>query len=69
MYIEQMSSEGTFESGSIFKVADCLRQTVPDSRADVRKGSIARCFCAFTGVVTRVRVFDADRNCLVGVYG
>ena len=69
--IKQVRLEGGFKRGGRIKVAECLRQTVPNRWARVRKGSFTKCFCVYTrgdnGEVTKVRVSDADRNCLAGV--
>ena len=48
-------------------MAECLRQIVPDRWADIRKRSFTKCFCVYTWGVTKVRVSDADCNCLAGV--
>ena len=54
-------------------MAECLRQIVPDRWASIRKRSFTTCFCVYNrgggggGGVTKVRVSDADRNCLAGV--
>ena len=47
-------------------MAECVRQIVPDRWDSIRKRSFTKCFCVYTGV-TKVRVSDADRNCLAGV--
>ena len=64
--IKQVRLEGGFERGGRIRVADCLRQIVPDRWASIRKRSFTICFCVYTGV-KKVRVSDADRNCLAGV--
>ena len=64
--IKQVRLEGGFERGGIIRVAECLRQIVPDRWASIRKRSFTKCFCVYTEV-TKVRVSDADRNCLAGV--
>ena len=64
--IKQVRLEGGFERGGRIRVAECLRQTVPDRWASIRKRSFTKCFCVYTGV-TKVHVSDADRNCLAGV--
>ena len=64
--IEQVRLEGGFKRGGRIRVAECLRQIVPDRWASIRKRSFAKCFCVYTGV-TKIRVSDADRNCLAGV--
>ena len=53
-------------------MAECLRQTVPDRWASIRNRSFTKCFCVYTergggGDKGKVRVSDADRNCLAGV--
>ena len=47
-------------------MAECLRQIVPDRWASIRKDLSPNVF-VFTQEVTKVRVSDADRNCLAGV--
>ena len=47
-------------------MSECLRQIVPDRWASVRKRSFTKCVVFIRGV-TKVRVSDADRNCLAGV--
>ena len=64
--IKQVRLEDGFERGDRIRVAECLRQIVPDRWASIRKRSFTKCFCVYTGV-TKVRVSDADRNCLAGV--
>ena len=41
--IKQVRLEGGFE-----RVAECLRQTVPDRWASIRKRSFTKCFCVYT---------------------
>ena len=64
--IKQVRLEGGFERGGRIRVAECLKQIVPDRWASIRKRSFTKCFSVYTGV-TKVRVSDADRNCLAGV--
>ena len=64
--IKQVRLEGGFERGGRIRVAECLRQIVPDRWASIRKRSFTKCFCVYTGMA-KVRVSDADRNCLAGV--
>ena len=47
-------------------MAECLRQIVPDRWASIEKDLSPNIF-VFTRGVTKVRVSDADRNCLAGV--
>ena len=66
--IKQVRLEGGFERGGRIRVAERLRQIVPDRWASIRKRSFTKCFCVYTGGgETKVRVSDADRNCLAGV--
>ena len=71
--IKLVRLEGGFERGGRIRVAECLRQIVPDRWASIRKRSFTKCFCVYTGEGggggggTKVRVSDADRNCLAGV--
>ena len=71
--IKQMRLEGGFKRGGRIRVAECLRQIVPDRLASIRKRSFTKCFCVYArgggggGGVTKVHVSDADRNCLAGV--
>ena len=72
--IKQVRLDGGFERGGRIRVAECLRQIVPDRWASIIKRSFTKCFCVYTGVgvgvggcVTKVRVSNADRNCLAGV--
>ena len=64
--IKQVRLEGGFERRGRIRVVECLRQIVPDRWASIRKRSFTKCFL-FTRGVTKVRVSDADRNCLAGV--
>ena len=48
--IKQVRLEGGFERGGRIRVADCLRQIVPDRWASIRKRSFTKCFCVYTGV-------------------
>ena len=64
--IKQMCLEGGFKRGGRIRVAECLRQIVPGRWASIRKIYFTKCFCVYTGVA-KVRVSDADRNCLAGV--
>ena len=68
--IKQVSLEGGFERGGRIRVAECLRQIVSDGWASIRERSFTKCFCVYRGGGgggTKVRVSDADRNCLAGV--
>ena len=65
--IKQVRLEGGFERGGRIRVAECLRQIVPDRWASIRKRSFTKCLFVFTRGVRKVRVSDADRNCLAGV--
>ena len=62
--IKQVCLEGGFERGGRIRVAECLRQIVPDRWASIRKRSFTKCFCVYK---TKVCVSDAGRNCLAGV--
>ena len=44
-----MRLEGGFERGGRIRVAECLRQIVPDRWASIRKRSFPKCFCVYTG--------------------
>ena len=45
--IEQVGLEGGFERGRRLRVAECLKQTVPNRWASVRKWSFSRYFCVY----------------------
>ena len=62
--IKQVRLQGGFERGGRIRVAECLRQIVPDRWASIRKRSFTKCCCVY---LTKVRVSDTDRNCLAGV--
>ena len=47
--IKQVRLEGGFKRGGRIKVAECLRQIVPDRWASIRKRSFTKCFCVYTG--------------------
>ena len=47
--IKQVRLEGGFERGRRIRVAECLRQIVPDRWASIRKRSFTKCFCVYTG--------------------
>ena len=47
-------------------MAECLMQIVPDRWASIRKRSFTKYFCVYTEG-DKVRMSDADRNCLAGV--
>ena len=47
--IKQVRLEGGFERGGRIRVAECLRQIVPDRWASIRKRSFTKCFCVYTG--------------------
>ena len=63
--IKQVLFEGGFERGGRIRVAECLRQIVPDRWASIRT-RFHQMFFVFTRGVTKVRVSDADRYCLAG---
>ena len=67
--IKQVRLECGFERGGRIRMAECLRQIVPDRWASIRKRSVTKCFCVYTGGggVTKFRVSNADRICLAGV--
>ena len=67
--IKPVRLEGGFERGGRIRVAECLRQIVPDRWASIRKSSFTKYFGVYpggsgggVGAVTKVRVSDADRN-------
>ena len=64
--IKQVRHEGGFKRGGRIRVAECLRQIVPNRWASIRKRSFTKCFCVYTRV-TKVHVSDVDPNCLAGV--
>ena len=45
--IKQVRLEGGFKRGGRIRVAECLRQIVPDRWASVRKRSFTKCFCVY----------------------
>ena len=45
---EQVGLEGSSERGRKLRVAECLKQTVPNRWASVRKWSFSRYFCVYT---------------------
>ena len=47
--IKQVRLECGFERGGRIRVAECMRQTVPDRWASIRKRSFTKCFCVYTG--------------------
>ena len=47
--INQVRLEGGFERGGRIRVAECLRQIVPDRWASIRKRSFTKCFGVYTG--------------------
>ena len=47
--IKQVRLEGGFERGGRIRVAECLRQIVPDRWVGIRKRSFTKCFCVYTG--------------------
>ena len=73
--IKQVRLEGGFKREGRIRVAECLRQIVPDRWASIRKEekkkkekkNLSPNVFVFTRGVTKVRVSDADRNCLAGV--
>ena len=46
--IKQVRLEGGFKRGGRIRVAECLRQIVPDRWASIRKRSFTKCFCVYT---------------------
>ena len=50
--IKQVRLEGGFERGGRIRVAECLRQIVPDRWASIRKWSFTKCFCVYVFVST-----------------
>ena len=64
--IKLVRLEGGFKRGGRLKVAEFFMQIVPNRWASIRKRSFTKYFRVYTKV-KRVRVSDADRNCLVGV--
>ena len=67
--IKHVRLEGGFERGRRIRVAECLRQIVPDRWASIRKKVFhQKCFCVYTGGDKGSCVRPcADRNCLAGV--
>ena len=63
---EQVHLEDSFKRGGRIRMAERLRQTVPNRWASIRSRFSPSVF-VFTRGVTKVRVSDADRNCLAGV--
>ena len=47
--IKQVRLEGGFKRGGRIRVAECLRQIVPDRWASIRKRYFTKCFCVYTG--------------------
>ena len=47
--IKQVRLEGGFKREGRIRVAECLRQIVPDRWASIRKRSFTKCFCVYTG--------------------
>ena len=45
--IEQVYLEGGLERGRRIRMEECLRQTVPNRWARVRKQSLTKCFCVY----------------------
>ena len=45
---EQVRLEGGFKRGGRIRVAECLRQTVPNRWASVKRRSFTKCFCVYT---------------------
>ena len=43
--IKQVRLKGSFETGGRIRVAECLRQTVSNRWASVRRRSFTKCFC------------------------
>ena len=46
--IKQVCLVGGFKRGSRIRVAECLRQIVPNRWASIRKMSFTKCFCVYT---------------------
>ena len=65
--IKQVRLEGGFKTGGRIRVVECLRQIVPDRWASIKKKDLSPNVFVFTRGVTKVRVSDADCNCLAGV--
>ena len=51
--IKQVRLEGGFERGGRIRVAECLRQIVPDRWASIRKRSFTKCFLCLHGRLQR----------------
>ena len=47
--MKEVRLEGGFERGGRIRVAECLRQIVPDRWDSIRKRSFTKCFCVYTG--------------------
>ena len=47
--IKQVCLEGGCKRGCRIRVAECLRQIVPDRWASIRKRSFTKCFCVYMG--------------------
>ena len=47
--IKQVRLEGGFKRGGRIRVAECLRQIVPDRWASIRKRSFTKCFYVYAG--------------------
>ena len=48
IFIKQVPLKDGFERGGKIRVAECLRQIVPDRWASIRKRSFTKCFCVYT---------------------
>ena len=57
-----MRLEGGFKRGGRIRVAECLRQSVPDRWASIKKKDLSPNVFVFTRGVTKVRVSEADCN-------
>ena len=66
--IKQVRLGGDFKRGGRIRLAECLRQIVPDRWASVRKRSVTECFCVYARGY-KVRVSNADlTDCLYTVF-
>ena len=66
-----MRLEGAFERGGRSRAAECSEPTIPNRWASVRKDLSQNVFVFTRGAtltrgVTKIRVSDADLNCLAG---
>ena len=58
--------EGGFKSGGRIRVVECLRQKKIQTDGPAYENDLSPNVLMFTRGVTKVRVSDADRNCLAG---